>query len=244
MAINSFLPGGQSSTNVDYGFDNSTFGRIASLDSFSASGLMSLFASQPQYIMKAGGGNIAFYSMLELGVEEGSNLPEEPIEKGSFADYNRTINPITISCRLASQGTPSTLQSTIERLQELKAGTEKITLITPMMTYENFMLESFDYRKDEHTGHNVLVVDVRLKEIREIEGQKTTSSVTEPEPPPITDGASADASAGASADGSCVSAEDCGEVQASYPSSSESSSAESSSSGGNSSVLHDIFGKL
>ena len=238
MAINSFLPGEQSSANVDYGFDNSVFGRIASLDSFSASGLMSLFASQPQYIIKARSrsGDVAFHSILELGAEESSNLPEEPIEKGSFADYNRTINPITISCRLASQGTPSTLQSMIERLQELKTGTEKLTFITPMMTYENLMLESFDYRKDEHTGHNVLVVDVRLKEIREIEGQKTTSSVTEPEPPPVTDDASAD--------GSCVSAEDYGEVQASYPSSSESSSAESSSSGGSSSVLHDIFGKL
>ena len=241
MAINSFLPDERSSTNVDYGFDNSTFGRIASLDSFSASGLMSLFASQPQYIIKARSrsGDVAFHSMLELGAEESSNLPEEPIEKGSFADYNRTINPITISCRLASQGTPSTLQSMIERLQELKTGTEKLTFITPMMTYENFMLESFGYRKDEHTGHNVLVVDVRLKEIREIEGQKTTSSVTEPEPPPVTDDASAD--------GSCVSAEDCGEVQAGYPSSSESSSAESSGGsggGGSSSVLHDIFGKL
>ena len=234
MAINSFLPGAQSSTNIDYGFDNSMFGRIASLDSFSASGLMSLFASQPQYIVKAESGDVAFHSMLELGAEESSNLPEEPIEKGSFADYNRTINPITISCRLASQGTPSTLQSMIERLQELKTGTEKLTFITPMMTYENFMLESFDYRKDEHTGHNVLVVDVRLKEIREIEGQKTTSSVTEPEPP-VTDDASAD--------GSCVCAEDYGEVQAGSPSSDEDSSAESSG-GGNSSILHDIFGKL
>jgi hypothetical protein len=236
MAINSFLPGGQSSTNVDYGFDNSMFGRIASLDSFSASGLMSLFASQPQYVVKAESGDIAFHSMLELGAEESSNLPEEPIEKGSFADYNRTINPITINCRLASQGSPSTLQSMIERLQELKTGTEKLTFITPMMTYENFMLESFDYRKDEHTGHNVLVVDVRLKEIREIEGQKTTSSVTEPDPPPVT--------ADASADGSCVSAEDCGEVQASYPSSSESSSADSESSGRRTSILHDTIGKL
>ena len=236
MAINSFLPGAQSSTNVDYGFDNSMFGRIASLDSFSASGLMSLFASQPQYIVKAESGDVAFHSMLEIGADESSNLPEEPIEAGSFAQYNRVVSPVTLTVRLASQGTPSTLQAMIERLQELKTGTEKITLITPMMSYENYMLESFDYRKDEHTGHNVLVVDVRLKEIREIEGQKTTSSVTEPEPPPVTDDASAD--------GSCVSAEDYGEVQAGYPSSDEDSSAESSGSDGSSSVLHDIFGKL
>jgi hypothetical protein len=236
MAINSFLPGGQSSTNVDYGFDNSMFGRIASLDSFSASGLMSLFASQPQYVVKAESGDVAFHSMLEIGADESSNLPEEPIEAGSFAQYNRVVSPVTLTVRLASQGTPSTLQAMIERLQELKTGTEKITLITPMMSYENYMLESFDYRKDEHTGHNVLVVDIRLKEIREIEGQKTTSSVTEPDPPPVT--------ADASADGSCVSAEDCGEVQASYPSSSESSSADSESSGRRTSILHDTIGKL
>jgi hypothetical protein len=236
MAINSFLPGGQSSTNVDYGFDNSMFGRIASLDSFSASGLMSLFASQPQYVVKAESGDVAFHSMLEIGADESSNLPEEPIEAGSFAQYNRVVSPVTLTVRLASQGTPSTLQAMIERLQELKTGTEKITLITPMMSYENYMLESFDYRKDEHTGHNVLVVDIRLKEIREIEGQKTTSSVTEPEPPPVT--------ADASADGSCVSAEDCGEVQASYPSSSESSSADSESSGRRTSILYDTIGKL
>jgi hypothetical protein len=196
---------------------------------------MSLFASQPQYVVKAESGDVAFHSMLEIGADESSNLPEEPIEAGSFAQYNRVVSPVTLTVRLASQGTPSTLQAMIERLQELKTGTEKITLITPMMSYENYMLESFDYRKDEHTGHNVLVVDIRLKEIREIEGQKTTSSVTEPEPPPVT--------ADASADGSCVSAEDCGEVQASYPSGSESSSAESSS-GGRSSALHDIFGRL
>lgn len=212
MAISSFLPNNRPSVPG-----------IASL------------TNRPQYIIKARSGNVAFHSMLELGVEEGSNLPEEPIEKGSFANYNRTIKPITISCRLASQGSPLTLQVMIERLQELKMSTEKLTLITPMMAYENFMLESFDYRRDEHTGYNVLIVDVRLKEIREIEGQKTTTSVTEPEPPPVTDGASAD--------GSCVSTEDCGEVQAGSPSSDEGSSAESSG-GGNSSILHDIFGKL
>jgi hypothetical protein len=105
-----------------------------------------------------------------------------------------------------------------------------------MMSYENYMLESFDYRKDEHTGHNVLTVDIRLKEIREIESQKTTSSVTEPEPEPVSEEAAAE--------GSVVSAEDYGEVQASYPSSSESSSADSESSGRRSSILYDTFGKL
>jgi hypothetical protein len=107
-----------------------------------------------------------------------------------------------------------------------------------MASYENMMLESFDYRRDDHSGHNVLMVDVRLKEIREIEDQKTTSSVTEPEPPPVTEESAAD--------GSCCSEVDCGEVQGQSPSGYETASAsdEAAGDGRRSSVLHDIFGKI
>jgi hypothetical protein len=178
---------------------------------------------------------IAFQAMLEMSATENSNLPEEPIEQGSFANYNRTIESKVLTCRLGLQGEPSEIQSTLDKLTELKEGTDKITFILPMASYENLMLESFDYRRDDHTGHNVLIVDLRLKEIREIENQKTTSSVTEPEPPPV--------SAADAADGSCASEVDCGEVQSYSPSSSDESAAEnSSSSEGDTTLLYDVIG--
>ena len=179
---------------------------------------------------------IAFQAMLEMSANENSNLPEEPIEQGSFANYNRTIESKVLTCRLGLQGEPSEIQSTLDKLTELKAGTDKITFILPMASYENLMLESFDYRRDDHTGHNVLIVDLRLKEIREIEDQKTTSSVTEPEPPPV--------SAADAADGSCASEVDCGEVQSYSPSSSESWEAENSSDEGGTTLMYDVFGKV
>lgn len=178
---------------------------------------------------------IAFQAMLEMSATENSNLPEEPIEQGSFANYNRTIESKVLTCRLGLQGEPSEIQSTLDKLTELKEGTDKITFILPMASYENLMLESFDYRRDDHTGHNVLIVDLRLKEIREVENQKTTSSVTEPEPPPV--------SAADAADGSCASEVDCGEVQSYSPSSSDESAAEnSSSSEGDTTLLYDVIG--
>ena len=179
---------------------------------------------------------IAFQAMLEMSANENSNLPEEPIEQGSFANYNRTIESKVLTCRLGLQGEPSEIQSTLDKLTELKEGTDKITFILPMASYENLMLESFDYRRDDHTGHNVLIVDLRLKEIREIEDQKTTSSVTEPEPPPV--------SAADAADGSCASEVDCGEVQSYSPSSSESWEAENSSDEGGTTLMYDVFGKV
>ena len=244
MALDSFLPGATAPDiyTVAGGFGGS---------------LLDATASKPQYILKIqseGGGeggegsegaslmgesnSVAFQSMLEMSASESSSLPEEPIEQGSFASYNLTIEPITMTCRLALQGKPAEIQDVITRLQELKKGTEKLTFILPMASYENMMLESFDYRRDNHSGHNVLMVDVRLKEIREIEDQKTTSSVTEPEPPPVTEESAAD--------GSCCSEVDCGEVQGQSPSGYETASAsdEAAGDGRRSSVLHDIFGKI
>lgn len=209
MGINSFLPGGQSSTNIP------DFTKIGNISGGGLSNsLLSLFSSKPQYLVKTDGGELAFQSMLEMSVEESTTLPTEPIEKGSFANYNRVVEPITVTCRLGVQGYPSTLQSMLDQLTALKNGTEKCSFITPMASYENLMLESYDYRRDNHNGHNVLIVDLRLKEIREIEGQKTTSSVTEPEPPPV--------AASSTADGSCASSVDGGEVQTYTPSSAES----------------------
>jgi hypothetical protein len=224
--ISEFLPGATTSDPYAVG------------GGFGGNNFLESSASKPQYILKiqpeGGGGaegtetataglmgadnGVAFQSMLEMSASESSSLPEEPIEQGSFASYNRTIEPITMTCRLALQGKPAEIQDVISRLQELKKGTEKLTFILPMASYENMMLESFDYRRDDHSGHNVLMVDVRLKEIREIEDQKTTSSVTEPEPPPVSEESAAD--------GSCCSEVDCGEVQGYSPSSAEEEVAE------------------
>ena len=232
MNINNFLPGGPSSTNVDYGGNDwvDKIGKITS-GGFGINGLLSLFASKPQYIVKGENGDVAFQSMLEISVNEDSSLPSEPIEQSSFATYNRIIEPLDVKVRLGIQGYPSKLQSVIDRLSEMRKGVEKVTLITPSASYENLMLQGFDYRKDNHSGHNVLLVDLTLKEVREVPTFVTTSSVTEPEPPAV--------SADSAADGSCASAEDVGETQTYSPSSSESSTAEGES-GKRRSVLRDI----
>lgn len=187
----------------------------------------------PQYIIKDEDGNeVAFHSMLEISMNASSQIPTEPIEKGSFADYNRVISPNEGSCRLALEGTDSDIQTALQGLDELERGLKKVELITPFDTYENLMLVSYDYRRDGHSGFNVLQVDLKLKEVREVESAKTTTSVSEP--PPVTEKASADAS--------CVSSEDGGQYQTYPPSSGETAAAESEAGGSRRSVLKDIFG--
>lgn len=136
---------------------------------------------------------VDFSSMQEFSAEKSSRLPNEPIEKGSFATYNRVIEPRTITCQLSVEGGKSDLQNAIDRLTTLCENDEKITLVTPEQSYKNMMLESFDYRRDVTNGRGVLYVDLRFVEIREVASQQTTTSVEEPiEPEDAEDGSCAD----------------------------------------------------
>jgi len=157
------------------------------------------------WIVRGDSAEVAFSSMLEFSAEKSSRLPDEPIEKGSFATYNRIIEPRTITCQLGVAGTAQQLQSEIDRLTTLAENDEKINLITPEQSYKNMMLESFDYRRDAQNGRGVLYVDLRFKEVREVAPQQTTTSVEEAEEPISPEDAE---------DGSVCDDIDDGEVQA------------------------------
>ena len=133
------------------------------------------------WIVRGQTSSVDFNSMQEFTAEKSSRLPDEPIEKGSFATYNRVIEPRTITCKLSVEGSAAKLQSAIDRLTTLSENDEKITLTTPEQSYKNMMLESFDYRRDVMSGRGVLYVDLRFKEIREVQSAQTTTSVEEAE---------------------------------------------------------------
>ena len=134
------------------------------------------------WIVRGQSAAVDFKSMQEFSAEKSSRLPDEPIEKGSFATYSRIIEPRAITCRLSIEGGASKLQSAIDRLTDLCENNETITLTTPEQSYKNMMLESFDYRRDATNGRGVLFVDLRFKEIREVQSAQTTTSVEEAEP--------------------------------------------------------------
>jgi len=145
------------------------------------------------WIVRGQSSAVDFNSMQEFSAEKSSRLPDEPIEKGSFATYNRVIEPRSITCQLSVEGSASKLQSAIDRLTTLCENDEKITLTTPEQSYPNMMLESFDYRRDAMNGRGILFVDLRFKEIREVASQQTTTSVEEPiEPEDAEDGSCCD----------------------------------------------------
>ena len=184
------------------------------------------------WIVRGQSSAVDFNSMQEFSAEKSSRLPDEPIEKGSFATYNRIIEPRAITCRLSIEGGASKLQSAIDRLTTLCENNEKITLTTPEQSYKNMMLESFDYRRDATNGRGVLFVDLRFKEIREVQSAQTTTAVEEVEEAEPIEAEDAE-------DGSVCDDIDDGEMQASDASAAEQEAEESG--GTNRSILAEIL---
>ena len=168
------------------------------------------------WIVRGQSAAVDFNSMQEFSAEKSSQLPDEPIEKGSFSTYNRVIAPRAITARLAVEGNAAKLQSAIDRLTDLCENDETITLTTPEQSYKNMMLESFDYRRDAQNGRGILFVDLRFKEIREVASQQTTTAVEEAEPIDAED----------CEDGSCADDVDDGEMQAGEASEAEEEAAD------------------
>lgn len=127
-------------------------------------------------LMQEGRTLITFTSMLEAHVQSDSAVPEEALEQGSFAAYNRTQYSDVFRVRLAIEGDASELQQAQETLKKLKSGTDTFSLVTPDYEHENLTLESYDYMRNQRQGNGLLIVDMRIKEIREV--QTGTATLT------------------------------------------------------------------
>lgn len=125
-------------------------------------------------LMQDGSTLITFTSMLEVAGQFDSSVPEEALEEGSFAAYNRTQYSDVFNVKLAIEGDSPELQEAQETLDKLKTGTETFSLVTPDFEHENLALESYNYSRTNANGNGLLIVDLRLKKIREV----TTGTAT------------------------------------------------------------------
>lgn len=123
---------------------------------------------------------VFFDSMLGVEVSTENQVAQEPVEQGSFASYNKSASPRQVKVTLARSGDGYDHDEIICALDELCSGTDLLTLITPAQEYEGYNLESYNYRRSETNGVQLLVVELSLVEIRQVESQATTTVDVKP----------------------------------------------------------------
>lgn len=139
--------------------------------------LIEFFSSyNPVWTLAAEGGGdaVSFDVFCEMECKGENQVAYEPLEKGSFAAYNKQASPLQFRVVLAMTGDAATQQDALDRIEELCNGTELLSLITPQQEYESLNLESYSYRRNETTGASLLTVELMLVEIRQVESAATT----------------------------------------------------------------------
>ncbi len=95
-----------------------------------------------------------------------SKVMSTPIEKGSFAIYNKVIEPAILKLSLAFKGNDDELELAIKRCEKEKNNTSKLYILSPEKSYTNYSLRHFSYSKS--ALENVIIFDVEFAEILEI----------------------------------------------------------------------------
>lgn len=169
---------------------------------------------------------LTFTSFIEAAIKRSGSVVSEPIEKGSFATYNKTTDPLNAIVTLGITGTKADIQNAIDALTELQTNTVTFSLVSPVKEFENLTLENFSWKWERTQAADVLYVELSLVEIREVEALYTDTTVISS---PVssqssTGGAISEADAANPSDASTV---DRGLVNTETPSAEESKQAES-----------------
>lgn len=135
-------------------------------------------------------GNEVLFPDSFLGIEykNGSRVSDYPVEKGSFASYNKVDTPWDIRIRMAvgsSVEARSAFLSTID--SRMLHTVELFDIVTPEFVYISGTLDNVDYRRDSKNGVSLLTVELMFTEVRETGGQQFSAADNGAAPIPASD---------------------------------------------------------
>lgn len=126
----------------------------------------------------ADGGALEFDSLMGLDITDESTVIDEPIEKGSFASYNKLDLALRIRIVLGFNGNEAAFNERWAELKELKSSLDLVGVIAGQAYFENMSIETLRWSRQADVGF--YMVDLTLVEIREVETQTTTTEYSRP----------------------------------------------------------------
>lgn len=112
-----------------------------------------------------------FDTFIGYSASKTSSVPTNQIEEGSFAAYNKINNPAEFSVTLAKSGSSTVLNGVLVALNQKAESTDLVDLVLPFRTYKNLSIISVSHSISEGQAVNLLVVELKLKEIKQTRRQ-------------------------------------------------------------------------
>ncbi len=122
-----------------------------------------------------------------------TRVSDFPLEQGGFASYNKVETPASPMVTLNFTGSEKDRRTFLEAIDTAVKSTNLYSVVTPEVTYIDYSVERYSYSRRASKGATLLIVEITLKEIRQVSSQYTQSSKTQVNAPkdigatPITD---------------------------------------------------------
>jgi hypothetical protein len=101
-----------------------------------------------------------------------------PIERGSFASYNKVELPATPMVTLAFTGKEKDRTVFLAAIDKACKSNDLYNVVTPEVTYKNYSIERYAYQRRHDRGATLLLVEISLKEIRQVSVRYTKTVKT------------------------------------------------------------------
>ncbi len=105
-----------------------------------------------------------------------TRVSDFPIERGSFASYNKVEMPATPVVTLRYTGNENNRKTFLDQLEAACISTNLYNIVTPERTFLNYSIERIDFDRRASRGATLLEVWVYLKEIRQVSAVLSVSS--------------------------------------------------------------------
>lgn len=111
---------------------------------------------------------LEFDAFLGLDYAQDARVPQQPIEQGSFAAYNKVGTPYMLKVTLAHSGSAGELKTFCDALEELAAGTRLVSVVTPERVYRSASITSLRWQRTAENGADRVIAELTLEEIRQV----------------------------------------------------------------------------
>jgi len=105
-----------------------------------------------------------------------TKVSDFPIEQGSFASYNKVETPASPIVTLCLTGSENNRRTFLEAIDKAVKSTDLYSVVTPEVTYIDYSIERYNYSRRNSKGATLLIVEITLKEIRQVSSQYTQSN--------------------------------------------------------------------
>lgn len=115
-------------------------------------------------------------STLSFEFLKEARVSDFPIERGAFADFNKVEMPANPVVTIAVSGSEDDRSQFLAAVDTACKSTDLYNVLTPEVTYVDYSIERYVYQRRAQNGATLLIVDISLKEIRQVSAIYTTAT--------------------------------------------------------------------